>query len=202
MGFGDFLSGVADVAGDVLGYLTAREETKAAREEAKAAAVLRRAPRAPAMLPATTPLATTNLLGGARDFVERRLAGQVAPIAPSGPLLGENAIGTALQRVLGVNQPMVEPTTLPTTGGGGIRMMGMARRRGLGLGPLVSIPGAMVPHDATVTMARRVTAVGPDGSLNLYQNMGRPILFSGDLAACRRVDRVARRVGKVTRRRR
>lgn len=41
----------------------------------------------------------------------------------------------------------------------------------------------------------------PDGRIGFWKAMGRPVLFSGDLAACRRVNKIAARVGRVARRR-
>jgi hypothetical protein len=47
-----------------------------------------------------------------------------------------------------------------------------------------------------------LTAANPSsGSLSTWVNMGRPVLYTGDLSACKRVNRIAARVARVARRR-
>jgi hypothetical protein len=49
---------------------------------------------------------------------------------------------------------------------------------------------------------RTLTAAHPTtGSLSTWVNMGRPVLYTGDLAACKRVNRIAARTARVARRR-
>lgn len=49
---------------------------------------------------------------------------------------------------------------------------------------------------------RTITAQNPSsGSLSTWVNMGRPVLYTGDIAACRRVNRISARVARVARRR-
>ena len=49
---------------------------------------------------------------------------------------------------------------------------------------------------------RTITARHPtSGSLSTWVNMGRPVLYTGDLSACKRVNRIAARTARVARRR-
>lgn len=60
-------------------------------------------------------------------------------------------------------------------------------------------PGDMAlfnPAESRFTPARHVQVTGPDGKPYWFGYRGRPVLWSGDLAAARRVDRVAKRVAK------
>lgn len=95
-------------------------------------------------------------------------------------------------------------------GGGGSSGMGLA----LPGGTDIDLPGAdLLPGDPMSrsfwttgnTMRYRqvpeIVLPSPDGRLGVWKSAGRPILYSGDLAACRRVNRVASRVARVARRR-
>lgn len=61
----------------------------------------------------------------------------------------------------------------------------------------VAAPGAL-----RVTPLRRVAVPGPDGRLFWFGHLGSPVLFSGDISAARRVERVARRAARARGRRR
>lgn len=82
-------------------------------------------------------------------------------------------------------------------GGGAAAGAGMAAGEAMMTGP-GSLEGVEVRRGTFQVM-------GPDGRPRWYRHQGRPILWSGDLAAVRRVERVAKRAarvaGYVTRRR-
>lgn len=52
------------------------------------------------------------------------------------------------------------------------------------------------PREARPRPMRQVAVRGPDDRLYWFGYLGRPVLWSGDLAAARRVHRVARRAGR------
>ena len=65
--------------------------------------------------------------------------------------------------------------------------------------PVVPLsPGGQVPRPA-----RTLQFINPNnGNVVTYKNMGRCVLFSGDLASCKRVAKVARRARVASPRRR
>jgi len=59
-----------------------------------------------------------------------------------------------------------------------------------------------VPTASGVRAVPEIQARNPvTGRINTWKNMGRPVLFSGDLATCKRVNKISARVGRVARRR-
>lgn len=51
--------------------------------------------------------------------------------------------------------------------------------------------------DARVTPVREIQATNPKtGKIEVWKHMGRPLLYTGDLAACRRVSKISRRVAR------
>lgn len=87
-----------------------------------------------------------------------------------------------------VQQPAGVPTGpagLPMAGAGGLSPAGMFTSGYTSARPI-----------------REIQQVNPvTGKIHVWRHMGNPVLYSGDLATCRRVDRVAKRVAKARRRR-
>ncbi len=92
--------------------------------------------------------------------------------------------------------PFATPATFtqPGTAGGGIASELMERFSGATGG----LPTMFTYGQARARPVSEITAVNPvTGKLAVWKYMGRPILYSGDLAACRRVGRVSRRVARA-----
>ena len=99
-------------------------------------------------------------------------------------------------------QPQQAPRQLPTDLGGMLQ-----EQLGLGSGGLAQSGCQTVPFNANVgqrraTPVRFVQANPGTGKPTWFGPLGTPILFSGDLAACRRVERAAKRADKALKRRR
>ena len=109
-------------------------------------------------------------------------------------------IGQAEQR-FGIDIPLLGPGSMTDTGiTGGLQVADVALPGGA---PITSVSGraALAPMaTAGMRLPSQITFIAPTPSggsrIVAYRNMGRPILWSGDLAAVRRVSRVRRRVGR------
>lgn len=90
----------------------------------------------------------------------------------------------------GTSMPAV---TVPGTSGGGMGTELMERLRG-------AVGGQTTMYrygGERVTPVREIQAVNPvSGKIGIWRYMGHPILYSGDLATCKRVGRIARRVAR------
>jgi len=75
-------------------------------------------------------------------------------------------------------------------GNGGVTVPGS-------VGELQNIPQVYTPTVGGYRAKRRVITVSPSGNLTYWRNMGQPILYSGDLAACKRVRKVASRARRA-----
>ena len=63
-------------------------------------------------------------------------------------------------------------------------------------------PSFFKPPSATSRPIRFITATNPaTGALTFWEHAGQPVMFSRDLAVCKRVRRIAARAGTVARRR-
>ncbi len=90
------------------------------------------------------------------------------------------------------NMPAFELTD-PGTAGGGLGSELMERFRGMTGG----LPTMYRYGQTRATPVREIQAVNPDtGKIGVWKYMGRPILYTGDLAACKRVQRISRRVAR------
>jgi len=120
--------------------------------------------------------AGADILGGFLNDRQRQpqQAGFIGPVA--------GGIG----RVLGRNLPAVLGGA---AGGAAAEWFG----GGDGCGPETFFE----PRESSGLRAKRmVTVENPDnGRLHYYVNRGQPVVFSGDYAACRRVQKLARRAG-------
>lgn len=68
-----------------------------------------------------------------------------------------------------------------------------------GVGELMNLPQVYTPTAQGARAKSRVITVNPvTGSLTYYKNMGKPILYSGDLAACKRVRKIAARARRAS----
>jgi len=78
---------------------------------------------------------------------------------------------------------------------------GMNSLLGLGGGAGVFCDQVFTQGPTTVRAARTVIVQNPaSGKLHWYRNMGRPVLWSGDIATCKRVDKIARKARSARRR--
>lgn len=111
----------------------------------------------------------------------------IAPVVREGAkAVGGAAVVDVLTRALSREvTPMPVPTAMP----GGAAIAGRS-------GPC--LPGnELFRAGATVTPVREFTVMHPvTGRPIVYRNMGRPILYSGDLSACKRVQKAARRAAR------
>lgn len=105
--------------------------------------------------------------------------------------VGLGALGGLLTDVFGSETPSGGGVTIPMPGSGGSPLSlpgGAPVPGGNGNGMMASCP------PARPTMASLVPVTNPcTGRLTFYRNVGRPILFSGDMATCKRVKKVGRR---------
>lgn len=70
-------------------------------------------------------------------------------------------------------------------------------------GGIISAPQVFAPTAAGYRAKRFFATANPQtGTLSWFRNVGRPILFSGDLTACKRVNKVAARARRASPRRR
>lgn len=101
------------------------------------------------------------------------------------------ALGGALMALLGEQGAMDSPDLLES--------LGMAT----GLeGAIEREATFYVPTPSGVRAVPEIQARNPvTGRVNTWKNMGRPVLYSGDLQTCKRVNRISARVGRVARRR-
>jgi len=99
--------------------------------------------------------------------------------------------------------PFVSPIPTTMARADGFAFPALAEALGLGgngaaAGSLVDCPSAFAPTGGSGMRAKRtLIMVSPAGNLVFYRNMGQPLLFSGDLAASKRVARVARRAHRA-----
>ena len=125
---------------------------------------------------------------------------QQAGIFPEFDLPSMGDIGSFLG---GIFAPETE-AAMPGHGGemvvlpGGSIAGGLAEFAGLGMGvsQLAMLPPGIAfrPSMAGLRARRELTAINPlTGSISVFRNMGRPVLYTGDFAAAKRVRRVASR---------
>jgi hypothetical protein len=141
----------------------------------------------------TSPL---SILGGIGDFIGSigQMAVQTAPIWQP---FAAQAAGLTQQWP----QPQPQPTGVPQSMPGGAPIYAPSVRPALGLPGIDIAPGGSTPIPRNLPSSVMVPYVTPSGrsTFTVYRRQGRPLLYSGDLAACKRVKRVAskarRRVG-------
>jgi len=108
-----------------------------------------------------------------------------------------NGNGRTMAMPAGFAAPIIGPiarTVLPAVAGAGAGLLG---------GLLGGNGGELFGMTAErVRPMRNVPVRGPDDRLYWFGHLGKPVLWSGDLAAARRVQRVARRAGRSSLRRR
>lgn len=108
-----------------------------------------------------------------------------------------SAVGSIYDYFTGDTSMPAFPTTTfqgaPGTQGGGLGGELMERLRGAAGG----LPTMYRYGGQRITPVREIQAQNPEtGKIGVWKYMGRPILYTGDLAACKRVSRVARRVAR------
>jgi hypothetical protein len=97
--------------------------------------------------------------------------------------------------------PRQEPTSIEAIARTGLGELISGQEIGLAQSGCTTTPfGAGSPRQ-NVTATRFVQANPATGKPTWFGPLGTPILFSGDLAACKRVDRVAKRLAKARPRR-
>lgn len=112
-----------------------------------------------------------------------------------------SVVGQAEQK-FGIDIPLLGPTSITDVGiTGALQVANVALPGGA---PLTSVSGraALAPTVMNVPrLPAQITFVAPTPSggsrIVAYRNMGRPILWSGDLAACKRVARARKKVGRA-----
>lgn len=134
--------------------------------------------------PQPTPRATPAPAYGYQPAVYPSVAGALGALG--GYLWGQNGGNGGMPAFPSV-------VTDPGTTGGGLGGEIMERLRGV-----VGGQTTMFRYGGQrVSPVREIQALHPEtGRICTWKYMGRPILYSGDLAACRRVSRVARRVAR------
>lgn len=106
---------------------------------------------------------------------------------------------------------------VPTALGGAAGLLALLGEQGAmeapdlleSLGMATGLEGAIereavfyVPTASGVRAVPELQARNPvTGRINVWRNMGRPVLYSGDLSTCKRVNRISSRVASVARRR-
>lgn len=142
------------------------------------------APQIPAVAgtPTTVPT-TTSTIGRAFPTPGDTMAGFIDPFL--------QALSAGLTNGGAVTQPAGV-----ATGTGGLPLPGQSAVGAIS-------PAAPVTVSTVARPVSTLTYVNPvTGQPMTYKYMGKPVLYSGDLAACRRVNRIARRVSKAMPRRR
>lgn len=136
-----------------------------------------------ALLGGGTPL---SFLGGGGGLEPPAAVGQAAPF-PQAEFLPQGAAVPAAMET-GTIFDLVPPA---------MDALGQIMESGPGGAPM---PGFLpsedvfVPGNMAMRARRELHAINPaTGAIHTYKNMGRPVLYSGDLAACKRVNKIARR---------
>lgn len=130
--------------------------------------------------------------GGTINTILSAAGSLLGPLIQSGGIFGpkQKLAASPMQMGGGSMFPM-----FPSSIGSGINRL-------LGTGSSVAAPGDLFgAASERVRPLSKVPVTGPDGRLYWFGYLGRPVLFSGDLAAARRVGRVARRAARFSRRR-
>lgn len=119
---------------------------------------------------------------GAASFAQSPNYSGVPLAGPSLPALTGGALGMLLGEEPGVLE-----------GGGMLERLGLE-------GDLERTATLWKRSGAGFRAVPSITARHPtSGSLNTWLSMGRPVLYTGDLAACKRVNKIASRVARVAR---
>lgn len=207
MGFYDSfktgLSGVADFLGDITGAALGAAPTIIPLLQSTGVIPYSQAPQGQAPSPYSG-YRPTALPGGA--MIPWPVQPQVNPMFANVPLAGP------------VQFPTGRPTPQPTAPSGVVQMPAFQSTRGgfsqsaLDL-PLIDIvpqgggsqlarlTSPFVPTQAGARAQPFVSANPITGALTWFKPAGKPILWSGDLSACRRVNKVAARARRVSRKR-
>lgn len=190
----------AAVIGALIGAGSSYLDYKTMQEQAKAALELGELQLA--MVQAAQQGAPVGGLAQAPAYTAAPV-GQPVQMAAPAPAIGR-AFYTPGDTGMGILDPYLQAVGLgaqqPTgvlTGAAGLPLPGQA---GMALAPggLFGVPSAVSARPIS-----QIEAVNPmTGKTHVWKHMGRPVLYTGDLAACRRVNRVAKRVSKAIPKRR
>jgi hypothetical protein len=191
----------AAVIGALIGAGTSYLDYRTMQEQAKAALELGELQLA--MVQAAQQGAPVGGVTQAPAYTAAPVAAPQQMMAPA-PAIGREFY-TPGDTGMGILDPYLQqiglgPATQPggvVTGAGGLPLPGQA--------PMALAPGGLfgAPSAVAARAIPQIEAVNPvTGKTHVWKHMGRPVLYTGDLAACRRVNRVAKRVAKAMPKRR